>query len=65
MAVPRECACLNSWVRTRSRLVNVSSGPKIQPEGAAVPPRPMGQTALSAARNRRNVGDPHSVGPYA
>eukprot|EP00969_Alexandrium_andersonii_P109649 4836720-Alexandrium_andersonii.AAC.1 len=29
-------------------LVKVSSGPTIQPEGAAVPTRPMGQTALSA-----------------
>eukprot|EP00969_Alexandrium_andersonii_P319107 14096465-Alexandrium_andersonii.AAC.1 len=28
-------------------------GPKIQPEGAAVPARPTGPTALSAAPNRR------------
>eukprot|EP00969_Alexandrium_andersonii_P349343 15430807-Alexandrium_andersonii.AAC.1 len=34
-------------------LVKVSSGPKIQPEGAEVPARPTGQTALSAAPNRR------------
>eukprot|EP00969_Alexandrium_andersonii_P354789 15442983-Alexandrium_andersonii.AAC.1 len=31
----------------------MSLGPKIQPEGAVVPARPKGQTALSAAPNRR------------
>eukprot|EP00969_Alexandrium_andersonii_P010123 441630-Alexandrium_andersonii.AAC.1 len=34
-------------------LVEVSGGPKIQPEGAAVQARPTGKTALPSARNRR------------
>eukprot|EP00969_Alexandrium_andersonii_P371763 15480226-Alexandrium_andersonii.AAC.1 len=33
--------------------IKVSSGPKVQPEGAVVPARSTGQTALSAAPNRR------------
>ena len=36
----------------------MGSGPKIQPEGAAVPARPTGQTALSAAPNRRKSETP-------
>eukprot|EP00969_Alexandrium_andersonii_P372890 15482769-Alexandrium_andersonii.AAC.1 len=37
----------------------MSSGPKIQPEGVAIPARPMGQTALSAAPNRRKPEPPN------
>eukprot|EP00969_Alexandrium_andersonii_P026969 1176234-Alexandrium_andersonii.AAC.1 len=36
----------------------MSSGPKFQPEGAAVPASPSGQTALSAAPNRRKWETP-------
>eukprot|EP00969_Alexandrium_andersonii_P225192 9945915-Alexandrium_andersonii.AAC.1 len=33
--------------------IKASSGPNIQPEGAAVPERPTGQTPPSAAPNRQ------------
>eukprot|EP00969_Alexandrium_andersonii_P051877 2278647-Alexandrium_andersonii.AAC.1 len=36
----------------------MSSGPKIQPEVAAVPAHPTGQTASSAAPNRRKSETP-------
>eukprot|EP00969_Alexandrium_andersonii_P356046 15445735-Alexandrium_andersonii.AAC.1 len=36
----------------------MSSGPKIQPEGVAVPTCPTGQTDLSAAPNRRKSETP-------
>eukprot|EP00969_Alexandrium_andersonii_P217630 9613511-Alexandrium_andersonii.AAC.1 len=36
----------------------MSSGPNIQPEGAAAPACPTGQTALSAAPNRQKPKTP-------
>eukprot|EP00969_Alexandrium_andersonii_P282599 12493623-Alexandrium_andersonii.AAC.1 len=43
--------------------IKVSSGPKIQPEGAAVPARPTGQMALSEAPNGRPVSYTHLTLP--
>eukprot|EP00969_Alexandrium_andersonii_P155480 6874553-Alexandrium_andersonii.AAC.1 len=55
------CLCRNSSVGTPSRslwwLINASSGPKIQPEGAAIPARPTGQAALVRG-SRRKSGTP-------
>eukprot|EP00969_Alexandrium_andersonii_P190760 8426989-Alexandrium_andersonii.AAC.1 len=41
-----------------NHLVEVSWGPKVEPEGAAVQARPTGQTALPAARKRRKSETP-------
>eukprot|EP00969_Alexandrium_andersonii_P188762 8341507-Alexandrium_andersonii.AAC.1 len=52
-------------MRSPSPLVKVSSGPEVQPEGAAIPVRLTGQRALSAARNRRKSEEPPSSRPDA
>eukprot|EP00969_Alexandrium_andersonii_P173881 7686549-Alexandrium_andersonii.AAC.1 len=36
----------------------MSSGPKVQPDGAAVPARPVGRMALFVARNRQKSETP-------
>eukprot|EP00969_Alexandrium_andersonii_P251418 11111642-Alexandrium_andersonii.AAC.1 len=52
-----------SQVGTPSRpfecLVKLSSGPKAQPQGVAVPARPTGQTALSLLRCHRYLEAAH------
>eukprot|EP00969_Alexandrium_andersonii_P293672 12980322-Alexandrium_andersonii.AAC.1 len=45
-------------MRSPNPLVKVNSGSKFQPDGAAVPARPTGQAALSAAWNRRKSTTP-------
>eukprot|EP00969_Alexandrium_andersonii_P071848 3171294-Alexandrium_andersonii.AAC.1 len=44
--------------RSHCPLVRVSLGPKIQPQGAAVPARPTGQTVHSAASYQRKSETP-------
>eukprot|EP00969_Alexandrium_andersonii_P208536 9210474-Alexandrium_andersonii.AAC.1 len=50
---PEDQSCVGTSIRSSDPLVKVSTGPNIQPEGAAFQGRPTGHTTLSAAKNRR------------